>query len=249
MYGACRNVLLTGQSLLVLPLHHIFGLVASVFAVMFYGQPIYINKSLKRLVSDFQKCQPQHLFAVPLIVETLHKNIWATAKKQGKDKALHTLIKVSDALLKCKIDLRKVFFKSVIAAFGGNLDLIVSGGAPVYAAAALTCLFFVPLCAAAGMAVLMTADAAAALIGRKFGKHKLVNGKSLEGTLAFVLTGVLATGVCISAVGVSSLLPYVLPAVILAALAELFQKQLKVDDNFSIPLVTAGFLQLALLFH
>jgi dolichol kinase len=126
---------------------------------------------------------------------------------------------------------------------------IVSGGAPVYAAAALTCLFFVPLCAAAGMAVLMTADAAAALIGRKFGKHKLVNGKSLEGTLAFVLTGVLAAGVCISAVGVSSLLPYVLPAVILAALAELFQKQLKVDDNFSIPLVTAGFLQLALRFH
>lgn len=131
MYGACCNVLLTGPSLLVLPLHHTFGLVASVFAVMFYGQPIYINKSLKRLSLDFQKCQPQHLFAVPLIVETLYKNIWVTAKKQGKEKALHTLIKVSDALLKCKIDLRKVFFKSVISAFGGNLDLIVSGGAPI----------------------------------------------------------------------------------------------------------------------
>lgn len=131
MYGACCNVLLTGPSLLVLPLHHTFGLVASVFAVMFYGQPIYINKSLKRLPSDFQKCQPQHLFAVPLIVETLYKNIWTTARKQGKDKALQTLVKVSDTLLKCKIDLRKVLFKSVIAAFGGNLDLIVSGGAPI----------------------------------------------------------------------------------------------------------------------
>ena len=131
MYGACCNVLLTGPSLLVLPLHHTFGLVASVFAVMFYGQPIYINKSLKRLSSDFRKCQPQHLFAVPLIVETLYKNILANAKKQGKDKALRTLIKISDILLKCKIDLRKVFFKSVIAAFGGNLDLIISGGAPI----------------------------------------------------------------------------------------------------------------------
>ena len=131
MYGACCNVLLTGPSLLVLPLHHTFGLVASVFAVMFYGQPIYINKSLKRLSSDFQKCQPQHLFAVPLIVETLYKNIWATAKKQGKEKALRILIKISNALLKCKIDLRKVFFRSVIAAFGGNLNLIVSGGAPI----------------------------------------------------------------------------------------------------------------------
>lgn len=131
MYGACCNVLLTGPSLLVLPLHHTFGLVASVFAVMFYGQPIYISRSLKRLSADFQDCRPQHLFAVPLIVETLYKNIWATAKKQGKEKALRTLIAISDTLLKCKIDLRKVFFKSVISAFGGKLDLIVSGGAPI----------------------------------------------------------------------------------------------------------------------
>lgn len=131
MHGACCNVLLTGPSLLVLPLHHTFGLVASVFAVMFYGQPIYINRSLKRLSADFQNCKPQHLFAVPLIVETLYKNIWSTAKKQGKEKALRILITISDALLKCKIDLRKVFFKSVISAFGGKLDLIVSGGAPI----------------------------------------------------------------------------------------------------------------------
>lgn len=131
MYGACCNVLLTGTSLLVLPLHHTFGLVASVFAVMYYGYPIYINKSLKKLPDDFKKCKPQHLFAVPLIVETLYKNIWATAKKQGKDKVLKVLIKISDALLKCKIDLRKVLFKSVISAFGGNINLIVSGGAPI----------------------------------------------------------------------------------------------------------------------
>ncbi|MBQ8754625.1 MAG: hypothetical protein IJZ19_06310 [Lentisphaeria bacterium] len=126
---------------------------------------------------------------------------------------------------------------------------IVSGGAPVYAAASLTSLCFAPLCAAAGMAVLLTADAAAALIGRKFGKHKLVNGKSLEGTLAFILTGIAVSGIFISATGAVSFLPYTLPAVILAALAELFQKQLKVDDNFSIPLATAGFLQLMLWLH
>ena len=131
MYGACCNVLLTGPSLLVLPLHHTFGLVASVFSVMFYGHSIYINKSLKKLPDDFKKCKPQHLFAVPLIVETLYKNIWSTAKKQGKDKALKLLIKISDALLRCKIDLRKILFKSVISAFGGNIDLIVSGGAPI----------------------------------------------------------------------------------------------------------------------
>ena len=98
---------------------------------MYYGYPIYINKSLKKLSDDFKKAKPQHLFAVPLIVETLYKNIWINAKKQGKEKLLQRLIKVSEVLLKCKIDLRKVLFKSVISAFGGNLDLIVSGGAPI----------------------------------------------------------------------------------------------------------------------
>lgn len=131
LYGACCNALITGPSVLYLPLHHTFGLVASVFALMYYGYPNYINKSLKKLSDDFKKCKPQLILAVPLIVETLYKNIWATAKKQGKDKALKLLIKISDTLLKCKIDLRKVLFKSVISAFGGNLDLIVSGGAPV----------------------------------------------------------------------------------------------------------------------
>lgn len=130
-YGAAKNVLLTGSTILVLPLHHTFGLVASVFAELFYGMPVYINKSLKNLLSDFQKVKPQHLFAVPLIVETIYKNIWASAKKQGKDKALKVLIKISNSLIKCGIDLRKILFKSVISAFGGNIDLIVSGGAPI----------------------------------------------------------------------------------------------------------------------
>ena len=126
---------------------------------------------------------------------------------------------------------------------------IVSGGAPVLAAALLVNLIFPSPIAAAALAVMLTGDAAAALIGRKFGKHKLVNGKSLEGTLAFILTGIAVSGIFISATGAVSLLPYTLPAVILAALTELFQKQLKVDDNFSIPLATAGFLQLMLWLH
>lgn len=130
-HGACCNVLNTGPVLLILPLHHTFGLVASVLSVMYYGNPVYINRSLKRLSDDFQKCKPQLMFVVPMILETLYKTIWTTARKQGKDKALQVMVKVSDALLKCGIDLRKYLFKSVLASLGGNLDIIVSGGAPL----------------------------------------------------------------------------------------------------------------------
>lgn len=130
-FASCCSVQLVGPSILVLPLHHTFGLVAGVFAAMFYGLPVYINKSLKNLLSDFQKCKPNHLFVVPLVVETLYKNIWIAARKQGKERALKLLIKVSDTLLKIGIDLRRTLFKSVLVAFGGELELIVSGGAPL----------------------------------------------------------------------------------------------------------------------
>ena len=131
LYAASCLVSLSGPSILLLPLHHTFGLVAGLYSVMYYGYPLYINKSLKKILSDFQAAKPQNTFAVPLIVETLHKNIWSTAKKQRKDKLLKLLIKISDTLRKCKIDLRKSLFKSVISAFGGNLDLIICGGAPL----------------------------------------------------------------------------------------------------------------------
>jgi long-chain acyl-CoA synthetase len=131
LYGASCNASISGTSILLLPLHHTFGLAAGLYSVMYYGFTLYINQSMKKILSDFQTAKPQNTFVVPLIVETLHKNIWLTAKKQGKDKALRCLIRISDLLRKVKMDLRKVLFKSVISAFGGNLDQIICGGAPL----------------------------------------------------------------------------------------------------------------------
>ena len=113
---------------------------------------------------------------------------------------------------------------------------IVSGGAPVLAAALMMNVLFSPVIAAAGLAVMLTGDAFAALIGRKFGFHK-INGKSLEGTLAFIVFGfaALATVFCFSGVAGNAYW-WGLAAVIASGIVELFQKQLKLDDNFTIPL-------------
>lgn len=126
---ACENALCKGGTFLVLPLHHTYGLVTSVFAMMIFGMSIYINKSLKRFVQELAKAKPQIISVVPLMVEMLYKNIWNEAKAQGKEKLLGCLVKVSDWLLKYKIDLRKVFFKSIHSALGGELEMLVSGGA------------------------------------------------------------------------------------------------------------------------
>ena len=120
---------------------------------------------------------------------------------------------------------------------------IVSGGAFVLAAALLVNLLFVPTIAAPSLAVMLTADAAAALVGRKLGRHKAPNNKSWEGVAAFILVGygVLAAVLAITGAAGGFYVAGIV-AVILAAVAELFEKQLRIDDNFSIPLCVGAVL-------
>lgn len=128
-YSACSNCFFYGDTVLLLPLHHSFGLVAGVFVIMLYGYSIYINSSLRNLSSDLIEAKPQCLFLVPLFVETLYKNIWTKAESSGKADLLRKMIKISNMFLKFGIDIRRKLFKSVLDAFGGNLDTVISGGA------------------------------------------------------------------------------------------------------------------------
>ena len=126
---------------------------------------------------------------------------------------------------------------------------IVSGGSFVLAAALLVNLLFPPQVAAVSLVVMLIGDTAAALIGRKFGKHPASNGKSVEGVAAFIIAGYAAFA-AVSAIAGAPCFFYLagIPAVLLAAAAELFEKQLHLDDNFSIPLCTGGMVMLFSLF-
>ena len=112
---------------------------------------------------------------------------------------------------------------------------IISGGPYVFAAALVVTWLVPPPVAAAGMAVMLCGDTAAALIGRKFGKRAVVNGKSLEGCLAFCLAGY--AGAMVFTQGAFAIT--MIPCVIAGMLAELFEKNTHVDDNFSIPVVSS----------
>ncbi|MGN0408318.1 MAG: AMP-binding protein [Bacteroides sp.] len=129
--GSCRLFVLEGNTIAVLPFHHAFGLIVAVFMVFNYGYTIYINRSLKMIQKDLQIAKPQTMFLVPLFVETFHKQVWATAKKEGKEKLLKKMMKLSDFLLKFGVDVRKKIFASVRQAFGGDTEYIICGGAPL----------------------------------------------------------------------------------------------------------------------
>lgn len=123
------------DTVVVLPFNHTFSWASSLFAAFLMGASMYICPNLKNVVGDFQKYSPENFSAVPLVIEMIYKKIWETAKEQGKEKMLKNALKVSNALLKRGIDMRRILFKSVIDSLGGNLKTIICGGAaldPVY---------------------------------------------------------------------------------------------------------------------
>lgn len=128
---ACKNFCLSGSTLAVLPFHHAFGLLTAVFASFNYEHIVFINSSLKNINRDMLEVKPQMMMLVPLFVETFHKTIWQTARKQGADTKLQQGITVSNFLLRFGIDIRKKLFRSVRSAFGGDLEYIICGGAPL----------------------------------------------------------------------------------------------------------------------
>lgn len=126
---SCMKIPRNGMA--ILPLNHTFGFMACVLCQIWMGYTTYITSSLKTVMHDLQEAKPGHMSVVPLFIENIYKNIWKTAEKQGKAKLLMNMIKTSNALRKVGIDMRRTFFKSVLDKLGGNMEMIISGGAPI----------------------------------------------------------------------------------------------------------------------
>lgn len=111
-----------------LPLHHTFSW-ASMFAGFIFNEYGFLCTDYRRLVNDFQQYKPQNFAAVPLVVEKIHSTIWRTAERSGKASLLRRGMVVSRLLMRLGIDKRRVFFKDIHRHLGGNLEMIVCGGA------------------------------------------------------------------------------------------------------------------------
>jgi dolichol kinase len=115
-----------------------------------------------------------------------------------------------------------------------------TGSAFYCVAALITFLVFDKYPACAALFVLALADPASSIVGRVWGQRKLLYGKTIKGTTAFFFTA-LITLMCF---------PFgpwtVLVGALTATVTELFSVKL-IDDNLSIPLLTA--LALHLMVH
>ena len=116
----------------VRPPHHTYGSSVSIFGQNSIGCDIYISSGVKYILKELQEHKPGHLVAVPLYVETFYRRILKGIKDSGKEKLLMTLMKVNNGFKKIGLNPFGGFFrKKILGAFGGELNMIISGGAPL----------------------------------------------------------------------------------------------------------------------
>lgn len=99
-----------------------------------------------------------------------------------------------------------------------------------------------PMACSLAVIVLGIGDPAAAFVGRRWGRTRLASGRSLEGSLGFVIFAGLAAVTTLSiyypGIGVAELLTLALVSALAGAIAELLTAGL--DDNLVIPLAAAA---------
>jgi dolichol kinase len=110
--------------------------------------------------------------------------------------------------------------------YGDRCDPLPGKGAFFFAASALACIILFPAALVVpALVALSVLDSITTLVGVRFGRHRIYNGKSWEGTLSGIAVTVLALVPFLS-------LPGACIAAVVTGIIELFSP---VDDNLVIP--------------
>ncbi len=120
-------------------------------------------------------------------------------------------------------------------------DVFALNGATWVLISATICVIIFPkILVVTGFSVLIISDICSALIGRRYGKHKIFVDKSFEGMVAFWVSGIIV----IFILGLILQAPWTYYAfgvlgVLVGGVAESASTMMRVDDNLAIPISTA----------
>jgi hypothetical protein len=79
----------------LLPLSHTFEMMTYIAGALHCGGTLYLNESVRTVKKNLREKKPTILVAVPLILQTLHKEILNTARKQGRLDRLQRAVRLS----------------------------------------------------------------------------------------------------------------------------------------------------------
>ena len=114
-----------------LPIHHTFECSITILYGTYCGATIAFCEGLRYIADNLKEFKISVFVAVPLVLETMAKKIQKAIADSGKKGLIDKMTKLSHALLKCKIDVRKKLFKPVLKQFDEYLRVVLYGAAPM----------------------------------------------------------------------------------------------------------------------
>ncbi len=116
----------------LLPIHHTFESSIILFFAPYCGAKVTFCEGFKYVLKNMKEFNPSVFVAVPLVLETVHKRIMRKIREQKHGEAKFRLgLKLCKAGKRFNVDLSKYVFKEIQETFGGNMRMIICGGAAV----------------------------------------------------------------------------------------------------------------------
>lgn len=112
-----------------LPLHHTFECTVGFLYPISKGGSIAFCEGIRHIADNIKEYQITAMISVPILFESMYKKVIKSIEKKGKLETVQKGIKISQFLLKFKIDIRKKLFKEIHDNLGGKVRLFVAGGA------------------------------------------------------------------------------------------------------------------------
>ena len=112
-----------------LPIHHVFECTVGFLYPISIGGSIAFCEGVKHMADNIKEFGITAMISVPAVFDIIYRKVMKTIEKKGKMATLEKGKKISNVLLKVKIDLRKQLFKEVHESLGPKLKLVVTGGA------------------------------------------------------------------------------------------------------------------------
>ena len=113
----------------VLPIHHTYECTCGFLTPLYRGASVAYCEGLRHIQKNMQQAKITVFLGVPLIFETLYRKIWEGIGKQGKTNLVKRMIKITNALDKVGIHLKKKIFKEIHEQLGGNIKVLIVGAA------------------------------------------------------------------------------------------------------------------------
>ncbi len=121
------------RALSVLPLHHVYECTCGFLFPLSRGASIAFSEGVRYIMKNLREVHPTKMLCVPLLIETMYNKIWANIRKKGIEGKVRTIINITNKVqpFSARMAIKKKFFAEIHDSFGGKLDLLVSGGAPI----------------------------------------------------------------------------------------------------------------------